>query len=143
MNNKTIIEFSFRIIWKIMEISKDVFRRGRTRRITPSSISIILLMILSLVNADCRLTADYCLLGLENNETICHVFILFAWWKQNRKMHFIWASMYLARKYYMGTLLFLCKIYQEKLFGEVPDKNEDFLDYTNIVWLLNWHFSSR
>ena len=43
----------------------------------------------------------------------------------------------LARKYYMGTLLFLCKIYQEKLFGEVPEKNEDFLDYTNIVWLLN------
>ena len=28
MNNKTIIEFSFRIIWKIMEISKDVFRRA-------------------------------------------------------------------------------------------------------------------
>ena len=48
-------------------------------------------------------------------------------------MRFIWASMYLARKYYMGTLLFLCKIYQEKLFGEVPEKNEDFLDYTNIV----------
>ena len=45
--------------------------------------------------------------------------------------------MYLARKYYMGTLLFFCKIYQEKLFGEVPEKNEDFLDYTNIVWLLN------
>ena len=39
--------------------------------------------------------------------------------------------MYLARKYYMGTLL--CKIYPEKLFGEVPEKNEDFLDYTNIV----------
>ena len=53
--------------------------------------------------------------------------------KTKKKMHFIWASMYLARKYYMGTLLFLCKIYQEKLFGEVPEKNEDFLDYTNIV----------
>ena len=25
MNNKTIIEFGFRIIWRIMEISEDVF----------------------------------------------------------------------------------------------------------------------
>ena len=29
MNNKTIIEFVFRIIWKIMEISEGVIRRGR------------------------------------------------------------------------------------------------------------------
>ena len=28
MNNKTIIEFGFRIIGKIMEISEDVIRRG-------------------------------------------------------------------------------------------------------------------
>ena len=32
MNNKTIIKFSFRIIWKIMEISEDVIRRGRRPR---------------------------------------------------------------------------------------------------------------
>ena len=37
MNNKTIIEFGFRIIWRIMEISEGVIRRGRRpRRITPS-----------------------------------------------------------------------------------------------------------
>ena len=29
MNNKTIIEFGFRIIWRIMEISEGVIRRGR------------------------------------------------------------------------------------------------------------------
>ena len=29
MNNKTIIEFGFRIIWKIMEISEGVIRLGR------------------------------------------------------------------------------------------------------------------
>ena len=28
MNNKTIIEFDFRIIWKIMEISEDFIRLG-------------------------------------------------------------------------------------------------------------------
>ena len=50
MNNKTIIEFGFRIIWRIMEISKGVIRLGlRPRRITPSSISIILHKILSLI----------------------------------------------------------------------------------------------
>ena len=27
MNNKTIIEFGFRIIWRIMEISEGVIRR--------------------------------------------------------------------------------------------------------------------
>ena len=31
MNNKTIIEFGFRIIWRITEISEGVIRRGRTR----------------------------------------------------------------------------------------------------------------
>ena len=42
MNNKTIIEFGFRILRKIMEISEGVIRLGlRRRRITPSSISII------------------------------------------------------------------------------------------------------
>ena len=30
MNNKTIIEFGFRIIWRIMEISEGVIRLGRT-----------------------------------------------------------------------------------------------------------------
>ena len=29
MNNKTIIEFDFRIICRIMEISEGVIRRGR------------------------------------------------------------------------------------------------------------------
>ena len=29
MNNKTMIEFGFRIIWRIMEISEGVIRRGR------------------------------------------------------------------------------------------------------------------
>ena len=29
MNNKTIIEFEFRIIWRIMAISEGVLRRGR------------------------------------------------------------------------------------------------------------------
>ena len=42
MNNKAIIEFGFRIIWRIMEIEEGVIRLGlRLRRITPSSISII------------------------------------------------------------------------------------------------------
>ena len=39
MNNKTVIEFVFRIIWRHMEISEGV----RPRRITPSSISTILI----------------------------------------------------------------------------------------------------
>ena len=43
MNNKTIIEFGFRILWRIMEISEAVIRLGlRPRQITPSLISIIL-----------------------------------------------------------------------------------------------------
>ena len=51
MNNKTIIEFDFRIIWRIMEISDGVICRGRRpRRLTPSSISIILHKILSLIH---------------------------------------------------------------------------------------------
>ena len=29
MNNKTIIEFGFCIIWRIIEISEGVIRRGR------------------------------------------------------------------------------------------------------------------
>ena len=29
MNNKTIVEFGFRIIWRIMEILEGVIRRGR------------------------------------------------------------------------------------------------------------------
>ena len=43
MNNKTIIEFGFRIIWRIMEISEGVLRQGLHN--TPS-ISIILHPIL-------------------------------------------------------------------------------------------------
>ena len=43
MNNKTIIEFGFRTIWRIMEISEGVIRFGRY------SISKILQMILSLI----------------------------------------------------------------------------------------------
>ena len=51
MNNKTIIEFGFCIIWRIMEISEGVIRLGlRPRWITPSSISIILHKILSLIH---------------------------------------------------------------------------------------------
>ena len=29
MSNKTIIEFGFRVIWEIMDISQGVIRRGR------------------------------------------------------------------------------------------------------------------
>ena len=49
MNNKTIIEFGFRIIWRIMAISEGVIRRGRDN-LTPSSITIILHKVLSLTN---------------------------------------------------------------------------------------------
>ena len=42
MNNKTVIEFGFRIILRIMEISEGV--------ITPSSISVILRKILSRIH---------------------------------------------------------------------------------------------
>ena len=51
MNNRTIIEFSFRIIFRIMVISEGVIRLGLWhRRITPSSISIIFHKILSLIH---------------------------------------------------------------------------------------------
>ena len=51
MNNKTIIELGFRIIWRIMEISEGVIYLGlRSRRIAPSSISIILHKILNLIH---------------------------------------------------------------------------------------------
>ena len=46
MNNITIIELGFGIIWRIMEISEGVIRRVRTT----SSISIILQKILSLIH---------------------------------------------------------------------------------------------
>ena len=46
MNNKAIIEFGFRMIWRIMQISEGVIRRSRRlRRITPSEICIILHII--------------------------------------------------------------------------------------------------
>ena len=51
MNDKTVIEFGFRIIRRIMEVSEGVIRLGlRPRRITPSSISMILHKILSLIH---------------------------------------------------------------------------------------------
>ena len=51
MNNKTIIEFGFHIIWRIVEISEGVIRLGLwARRITPFPISIILHKILSLIH---------------------------------------------------------------------------------------------
>ena len=51
MNNKTVIEFGFRIIWRIMEISEGVIRLDlRPWRVTLSSISIILHKILSLIH---------------------------------------------------------------------------------------------
>ena len=61
MNNKTIIEFGFRIIWRIMEISEGVIPRGRRPRgITPSEISIILHMIR-------KLNSITVLLFIQNN----------------------------------------------------------------------------
>ena len=51
MNNKTVIEFGFRIIRRIMEISEGVILLGlRHRRITSSSISIIPHKILRLIH---------------------------------------------------------------------------------------------
>ena len=51
MNNKTIIEFGFYIIWRIMEISEGVICPGlRPRGIKPFSISIILHMVLNLIH---------------------------------------------------------------------------------------------
>ena len=46
MNNKTIIEFGFRIIGRIMEIVEGVIRRGQ---LTHPLISIIIQMTLSLI----------------------------------------------------------------------------------------------
>ena len=46
MNNKTSIDFSFRIIWRIKGILEGVVRLSQ---LTLSSISIILQMILSLI----------------------------------------------------------------------------------------------
>ena len=51
MNNEAIIEFGFRILRRIMEISEGVIRLGlRPRQITPSLISTILHKILSLIH---------------------------------------------------------------------------------------------
>ena len=49
MNNKTIVEFGFRIIWRIMEISEGIIRPGWLK---PSLISIILQMILNVIHFD-------------------------------------------------------------------------------------------
>ena len=46
MDNKTIIEFGFRILLRIKEISEGVIRLNLLhRRITPSSISIIIILL--------------------------------------------------------------------------------------------------
>ena len=42
MNNKTMIEFSFRIIWRIMEISEGVIRRGQNTLLNLHNSSKIL-----------------------------------------------------------------------------------------------------
>ena len=50
MNNKAIIEFGFRRIWRILQISEDVIHLGfRPRWITPSSPCRILHILLSLI----------------------------------------------------------------------------------------------
>ena len=49
MNNKTIVEFGFRIIWRIMEISEGIIRPGWLKS---SLISIILQMILNVIHFD-------------------------------------------------------------------------------------------
>ena len=38
MNNKTIIEFGFRIIWRIMEISEGVIRLGLSTASTDNNL---------------------------------------------------------------------------------------------------------
>ena len=50
MNNKAIIEFGFRRIWRILQISEGVIHLGlRPLWITPSLICRILLILLSLI----------------------------------------------------------------------------------------------
>ena len=49
MNNKTIIKFGIHIILRIMEIEGVIHLGLRRQRITPSSVSIILHKILSLI----------------------------------------------------------------------------------------------
>ena len=50
MNNKVIIEFGFRRIWRILQISESVIHLGlRPRWITPSLICRILHILLSLI----------------------------------------------------------------------------------------------
>ena len=50
MNNKAVIEFGFRRIWRILQISESVIHLGlRPRWITPSLICRILHILLSLV----------------------------------------------------------------------------------------------
>ena len=41
MNNKTIIEFSFRIIWRIMEIEEGVIRQGVDLGTTEEQIHLL------------------------------------------------------------------------------------------------------
>ena len=49
MKNETIIEFGFRVIWKIMEILEDVIRQGLVGLYVLHSMSFILQMIVSLI----------------------------------------------------------------------------------------------
>ena len=50
MNNKTIIEFVFHRMQRIIQLSEDVIHLGlQPRWITPSSICIILHILLSLI----------------------------------------------------------------------------------------------
>ena len=50
MNNKAIIEFGFRSIWRILQIKEGVIHRGRRPRwITPSEICRILHILLGLI----------------------------------------------------------------------------------------------
>ena len=52
MNNKAISEFGFRMIWRIKQISKGVIHFGlRPLWITPSSICLILHILLSLIHS--------------------------------------------------------------------------------------------
>ena len=71
MNNKTIIELGFCIIWRIMEIKKGVIHFSlRSRQITPSLISIIPHKILCLIH---KLLINYYKGGKTSVSYLCLV----------------------------------------------------------------------
>ena len=73
MNNKTIIEFGFRITWRIIETSEGVIRLGlRLRRITPSKTSIILHKMLSLITFDEGERLLFVYRTQSSNCSVCH-----------------------------------------------------------------------